>query len=31
MRNYNEQQLQENYEKFLEFIRKAFAKQPERM
>ena len=31
MRNYTEQQLQENYEKFLNFIRKAFAKQPERM
>jgi hypothetical protein len=31
MRNYTEQQLQENYEKFLNFIRKAFANQPERM
>jgi hypothetical protein len=31
MRNYTEEQLQENYEKFLNFIRKAFAKQPERM
>ena len=31
MRNYTEQQLQENYEKFLNFIRKAFVKQPERM
>ena len=31
MRNYTEQQLQENYEKFLNFIRKAFANQSERM
>jgi hypothetical protein len=31
MRNYTEQQLQENYDKFLNFIKKAFAKQPERM
>ena len=31
MRNYTEEQLQENYEKFLAFIRKAFANQPERM
>jgi len=31
MRNYTEQQLKENYEKFLAFIRKAFANQPERM
>jgi len=31
MRNYTEQQLQDNYEKFLNFIRKAFANQPERM
>jgi hypothetical protein len=31
MRNYTEKQLQENYDKFLNFIRKAFAKQPERM
>jgi len=31
MRNYTETQLQENYDKFLNFIRKAFAKQPERM
>ena len=31
MRNYTEEQLKENYEKFLAFIRKAFAKQPERM
>lgn len=31
MRNYTEEQLKENYEKFLNFIRKAFANQPERM
>jgi hypothetical protein len=31
MRNYTEEQLKENYEKFLNFIRKAFAKQPERV
>ena len=31
MRNYTEQQLKENYEKFLSFIRKAFVNQPERM
>lgn len=31
MRNYTEQQLQENYEKFLNFIRKAFVNQPERI
>ena len=31
MRNYTEQQLQENYDKFLNFIKKAFAKQPERL
>ena len=31
MRNYTEQQLNENYEKFLAFIRKAFVNQPERM
>jgi hypothetical protein len=31
MRNYTEKQLQENYDKFLNFIRKAFANQPERM
>lgn len=31
MRNYTEEQLKENYEKFLNFIRKAFANQPERL
>lgn len=31
MRNYTEEQLKENYEKFLNFIRKAFTNQPERM
>jgi hypothetical protein len=31
MRNYTEEQLVANYEKFLTFIRKAFVKQPERM
>ena len=31
MRNYTEQQLKENYEKFLSFIRKAFVNQPQRM
>jgi hypothetical protein len=31
MRNYTEEQLKENYEKFLNFIRKAFVKQPERV
>ena len=31
MRNYTEQQLKDNYEKFISFIKKAFAKQPERL
>jgi hypothetical protein len=31
MRNYTEQQLKENYERFIAFIRKAFVNQPERM
>ena len=31
MRNYTEEQLNENYNKFLSFIQKAFAKQPERV
>jgi hypothetical protein len=31
MRNYTEQQLKENYDKFISFVKKAFAKQPERL
>ena len=31
MRNYTEQQLKENYDKFIGFVKKAFAKQPERL
>jgi hypothetical protein len=31
MRNYTEEQLSENYNKFLAFIQKAFVRQPERM
>jgi len=31
MRNYTEKQLQENYDKFIAFVKKAFAKQPERL
>ena len=29
MRNYTEQQLQANYDKFIAFVKKAFASQPE--
>jgi len=31
MRNYTEQQLKENYDKFITFVKKAFVNQPERM
>ena len=31
MRNYTEQQLQANYDKFIAFVKKAFASQPERL
>ena len=31
MRNYSEQQLKENYDKFITFVKKAFASQPERL
>ena len=31
MRNYTEKQLKENYDKFISFVKKAFANQPERM
>lgn len=31
MRNYTEQQLKENYDKFISFVKKAFASQPERL
>ena len=31
MRNYNEKQLKENYDKFISFVKKAFANQPERL
>ena len=31
MRNYTETQLKENYDKFISFVKKAFASQPERM
>jgi hypothetical protein len=31
MRNYSETQLKENYDKFISFVKKAFASQPERM
>jgi len=31
MRNYTEKQLKENYDKFITFIKKAFASQPERL
>jgi hypothetical protein len=31
MRNYSEKQLKENYDKFISFVKKAFASQPERM
>jgi hypothetical protein len=31
MKNYTEQQLKENYDKFISFIKKAFASQPERL
>jgi len=31
MRNYTDKQLQENYDKFIAFVKKAFAKQPERL
>ena len=31
MRNYTEKQLKENYDKFITFVKKAFASQPERL
>ena len=31
MRNYTEQQLKANYDKFISFVKKAFANQPERL
>ena len=31
MRNYSEKQLKENYDKFISFVKKAFANQPERL
>ena len=31
MRNYTEAQLKENYDKFISFVKKAFAKQPDRL
>jgi len=31
MRDYTEQQLKENYDKFIAFVKKAFAKQPKRL
>lgn len=31
MRNYSETQLKENYDKFISFVKKAFASQPERL
>jgi hypothetical protein len=31
MRNYTEKQLKENYDKFISFVKKAFANQPERL
>lgn len=31
MRNYTEKQLKENYDKFIAFVKKAFASQPERL
>lgn len=31
MRNYTETQLKENYDKFISFVKKAFANQPERL
>jgi hypothetical protein len=31
MRNYSEKQLKENYDKFITFVKKAFASQPERL
>lgn len=31
MRNYTEKQLKENYDKFISFVKKAFAKQPDRL
>jgi hypothetical protein len=31
MRNYTEKQLKENYDKFISFVKKAFASQPERL